>query len=229
MIGIIGAMAAEVDGLLEDLQDEHTLQVGPFELHRGMLEAKQVMVARCGIGKVNATALTQTMILNGVTRLVLTGVAGALDPSLEVGDLVVSTDALQHDVDATAFGYALGEVPGESLAWRADDELQRSALKAAESLEGVRVLSGRVLSGDQFIASQDKVAELRDTFQGSCAEMEGAAVAQVCAKWELPFVIIRSMSDTADGNAEVSFQTFMPLAAAHANALVKTMLRLLES
>ena len=100
------------------------------------------MVARCGIGKVNAAALTQTMLLSGVTRLVFTGVAGALQPGLKVGDIVVSTDALQHDVDATAFGYALGTVPGESLAWTADEGLRRAALRAAAGLEGVRVVSG---------------------------------------------------------------------------------------
>ncbi|CAN5897657.1 hypothetical protein BH24DEI2_BH24DEI2_14610 [soil metagenome] len=97
-------MAAEVEGLLADLKDGRERQVGPFALHTGTLEGHPVMVARCGIGKVNAAALTQTMLGNGVTRLIFTGVAGALQPGLKVGDLVVSTDALQHDVDATAFG-----------------------------------------------------------------------------------------------------------------------------
>ncbi len=221
-------MTAEVEGLLADLQDARKVQVGPFELWRGTLETHPVLVARCGVGKVNAAALTQTTLSRGVTRLIFTGVAGALEPGLTVSDIVVSSDAVQHDVDASAFGYALGEVPGEPFAWRADEVLQRAALQAAEGLEGVRTVSGRILSGDQFIASAEKVAWLRETFQGACAEMEGAAVAQVCAKWGVPFVIVRSVSDTADGNAEVSFETFMPTAAARANELVRGMLRLLE-
>ncbi|CAN5897691.1 hypothetical protein BH24DEI2_BH24DEI2_14620 [soil metagenome] len=118
-------------------------------------------------------------------------------------------------------------MPGESLAWTADAALQRAALTVAKRLTGVRTVSGRVLSGDQFVASAEKVAWLRDTFQGACTEMEGAAVAQVCAKWNVPFVIVRSVSDSADGDAEVSFETFMPLAAARANALVRGMLGLL--
>ena len=228
MIGLIGAMTKEIDGLLADLQDARSVQVGPFELWRGRLETHLVLVARCGIGKVNAAALTQTMLVQGVTKLIFTGVAGALQAGLKVGDIVVSSDAVQHDVDATAFGYALGEIPGEPFAWKADDALQRAALQAAEGLEGVRVVSGRILSGDQFIASKEKVAWLLETFQGACTEMEGAAVAQVCAKWGVPFVIVRSVSDSADGDAEVSFETFMPTAAARANTLVREMLKLLE-
>ena len=229
MLGIVGAMPAEVEGLLADLQGVSKIQVGPFELWRGTLETKEVLVARCGIGKVNAAALTQTMLVYGVTRLVFTGVAGALGAGLKVGDIVVSSDALQHDVDATAFGHALGEVPGETLAWTADATLRRVALQAAAGLGGVRTVSGRVLSGDQFIADTEKAAWLRDTFQGVCAEMEGAAVAQVCAKWGVPFVVVRSISDSADGDAETSFETFMPTAAARANALVKEMVRLLAA
>jgi adenosylhomocysteine nucleosidase len=225
MIGIIGAMTEELEALLENLQNRQDVQHGPFILHSGSLEGKQVLLAQCGIGKVNAAALTQLMILQKVDRIIFTGVAGAVDTSLRVGDIVISTDALQHDSDVRALGYKLGEVPGESFSWQADEGLLELAFTAARTLEGINVIKGRILSGDQFIASVEKVNELRETFQGACAEMEGAAVAQVCSKWNIPFVIIRSMSDSADHDATVNFREFTPLAAARAKQVVRLMLQ----
>ena len=218
-------MAEELELLLADLQERQDEQLGPFELHRGVLENQPVLLAQCGIGKVNAAALTQLMILQGVERLIFTGVAGALEPSLSVGDIVISTDCVQHDVDATAFDYELGQVPREPLAWAADEQLRQVALGVARALKNVQVLEGRILSGDQFIASPEKAAWLRETFGGACTEMEGAAVAQVCAKWNVPFVIIRSMSDSADDSAEVDFPAFVALAAKRAKQVVRGMLK----
>ena len=192
--------------------------------YEGELEGRPVVVVRSGIGKVNAAVTTLLLLQRGVERVVFVGVAGALDPALKVGDIVVSTDAVQHDVDATALGYAPGEVPGESPAWEADAALRGLALAAA-ALEGVGVVAGRVVSGDQFIASANKVAALRAAYGAACAEMEGASAAQVCAKWRVPFVIVRSISDTADGGAEVDFRTFTPLAAARAERVVRGMLQ----
>ncbi|MGL4611621.1 MAG: 5'-methylthioadenosine/adenosylhomocysteine nucleosidase [Trueperaceae bacterium] len=225
MIGIIGAMTEELEALLTDLQHRQDKQFGPFTLHTGRLEAKNVVLAQCGIGKVNAAALTQVLILQGVQEVIFTGVAGALDPSLNVGDIVISIDAMQHDADVRALGYQRGEVPGETLSWKADEGLLEAAYRAAKTIEGITVLKGRVLSGDQFIASPETVKELREIFQGACAEMEGAAVAQVCSKWQIPFVIIRSISDTADHNANISFREFTPLAAARAKQVVRGMLQ----
>lgn len=224
MIGIIGAMAEELELLLDSLVDAAPRQRGGFTLYAGTLVGRQVVVAQCGIGKVNAAALAQLLVGEGATRVIFTGVAGALAPELEVGDLVISTDAVQHDVDVRPLGYALGEVPGETLSWPADETLQRVALAAAGSLAEVRAVSGRVLSGDQFIADPDKVRWLRETFGGLCAEMEGAAVAQVCSRAGAPFVIIRSISDRADGGAQVDFRAFTPLAARRAKAVVMRML-----
>ena len=228
MTGIIGALAEELALLLEELQERRDEQQGPFELHLGRLERQQVILARCGVGKVNAAALTQLLISKGAKRLIFTGVAGALAPSLTVGDIVVSTDCVQHDVDATAFDYALGQVPGQPLAWAADEHLKQLALGSARAVDGVQVLEGRVLSGDQFVASPEKSAWLRKTFGGACTEMEGAAVAQVCAKWGVPFVVIRSISDSADDSAEVDFPAFVALAAGRAKQVVRGMLGKLE-
>lgn len=229
LTGLIGAMPEEIAALREGLEDAESLQQGAFVFYKGRLEGRDVLLAQCGIGKVNAAALTQLMILMGVERVIFTGVAGGVHPDLGVGDIVISTDALQHDVDVTALGYGLGQVPGESHHWQADDTLQRLAVEAAERLEGFsegfRVFRGRVVSGDQFIADVDKVRRLREAFGAVCAEMEGAGVAQVCAKWGVPFVILRSISDSADGEAEVDFREFTPLAASRAERLVRAMLQ----
>jgi adenosylhomocysteine nucleosidase len=225
MIGIIGAMTEELEALLEALQDKQTTQHGPFTLYSGKLEGQRVLLAQCGIGKVNAAALTQLMILQNVRQIIFTGVAGAVDTSLNVGDIVISTDTMQHDSDVRALGYQIGEVPGETLAWQADETLRELAFEAAQTIDGIKVIKGRVLSGDQFIASAEKVKELREVFAGACAEMEGAAVAQICSKWSIPFVIIRSMSDSADHDAKVNFREFTPVAAARAKQVVRGMLQ----
>ena len=224
LTGIIGAMPEELEELLGVLENTQEEQRGSFTLYRGTLDGQEVLLAECGVGKVNAAALTQLLIMQEVERVIFTGVAGAVDPTLKVGDIVVSTDALQHDTDVTALGYELGQVPGEPLAWEADETLRDLALEAAQRLEEVKTLAGRVVSGDQFIADADKVAQLRETFGAACAEMEGAAVAQVCAKAAIPFVIIRSISDTADHDAEVNFREFTPLAAKRAKRVVRGML-----
>jgi adenosylhomocysteine nucleosidase len=227
MIGIIGAMTEELELLLETLQNKQSVQHGPFTLYTGTLEGQKVLLAQCGIGKVNAAALTQLLILQQVEKIIFTGVAGAVDASLNVGDIVISTDAVQHDSDVRPLGYNLGEVPGESLSWQADETLRDLAFKAAQTVQGINVIKGRVLSGDQFIASAEKVKELREIFNGACAEMEGAAVAQICSKWNIPFVIIRSISDNADHSANVDFREFTKVAANHAKQVVRGMLQTL--
>ncbi len=223
--GIIGAMPEEIEALLGILKETRESHESGFTVYEGVVEKKRVMIARCGIGKVNAAALTQFLLQRGAARIIFTGVAGGLDPSLSVGDIVVSTDALQHDVDVTALGYDLAQVPDEPLSWPADEALVRLALGSAQTLDDVCTVAGRVVSGDQFIADAERVRWLRDTFAAHCAEMEGASVAQVCARWQVPFVIIRSISDTADQDAGVDFREFTPLAAKRAKALVRTMLR----
>jgi len=225
MIGIIGAMPEEIEALLELLSNKSISQKGPFELHKGQLNKQDVMIAKCGISKVNAAALTQVMILEGVSKIIFTGVAGGLETDMKVGDIVISTDCMQYDVDVTALGYELGHIPGESLSWQADKTMHNAALKAANEITGISVYSGRILSADLFLDSAEKVAWLRDTFKGSCAEMEGASVAQICSKWNIPFVIIRSISDTGDEDSKMDFREFTPLAAERAKQVVEGMLK----
>ena len=218
-------MKEEVELLLKGLEGEERLAYPGVTLHRGRLDGLEVLVTVGGIGKVNAAMTTISLLSAGATQVVFTGVAGGVHPSLKVGDIVVSSDCLQHDVDVTALGYRLGEIPGENLSWPADEGLQALALEAAHEVEGVNVTGGRVVSGDVFVASPEKVQWLWQTFGAACAEMEGAAVAQVCARHGVPFVVIRSVSDTADGGADVDYREFMPLVARHSGQVVRGMTR----
>lgn len=221
-------MPEEVARLRAGLVAPSAEGAGPFGWERGTLEGVSVLLAECGIGKVNAAALTQSLLAAGAERVVFTGVAGGVDPGLAIGDVVVSVDAVQHDVDVTGLGYALGEVPGAGAVWSADPALRLAAVAAAGELEGVRVVEGRVASGDLFVASSLHASRLREAFGAACAEMEGAAVAQVCARWGVPFVIVRSVSDTADHAAHVDFRAFTALAAERAEAVVRGLLRRLS-
>lgn len=226
---IVGAMPEEIATLLPLLTDRRTEWRGPFEVHAGRLDGRRVVLAVCGVGKVNAAALAQQLLADGAVRLVFTGVAGGLDPDLRVGDLVVSTDAVQHDVDVTPLGYELGRVPGEPLSWHADPGLREAAWRAAnEAVDTGRVVEGRIASGDSFVADPARSAELASRFGAVCAEMEGAAVAQVCARSNVPWVVIRSISDTADHSASVDFRAFTRVAAARAEAVVRGVLARLD-
>lgn len=224
-LAIVGAMAEETEPLLAAAVGAVAERVGPFAFHRARLDGVPVLLATCGIGKVQAAALTQALLDRGAAAVLFTGVAGGVDPTLRVGDLVVAADALQHDVDVTALGYALGQVPGhDAVRWVADADLRDRVVAAARTVaaaEGVRVVVGTVASGDRFVADPDDVAHLRSTFGAACAEMEGAAMAQVCAAWRAPWAIVRSVSDTADHAAQVDFRAFTTVAAARAVAVVR--------
>jgi len=227
-LALVGAMPEEVAALVAATSELVAEGAGPYRWHRGRLDGVPVALAVCGIGKVNAAALAQALLAEGVAALLFTGVAGGVDPTLRVGDLVVAHDAVQHDVDVTGLGYALGEVPGEPTVWPADPDLRDLVAAAAADVAGaagVRVVVGRVASGDTFVADPRRVALLRERFGATCAEMEGAAVAQVCARWGVPWAIVRSVSDTADHDAGVDFRAFTEVAAARAVDVVRGTLR----
>ncbi|MBB6097178.1 adenosylhomocysteine nucleosidase [Deinobacterium chartae] len=227
--GIIGAMDQEIELLLQSLEAREDVHLSGMTFYRGVLEGRPVVLTRCGIGKVNAAMTTLALIWLGADRIIFTGVAGGVRPGLRVGDIVVSTDLVQHDLDASALGYALGQVPDEAeFSWEADAALRDLALEVASQVTDVQAVAGRIVSGDQFIASPEKVRWLQQTFDAAAAEMEGAAVAQVAYKNRVPFVVIRSLSDTADGGAHMDYPTFMPIAAARAKTVVREMLRRLR-
>ncbi len=227
-IGIIGAMEEEIALYMEAMDAPQASSKAGITYHTGTLQGVDVVLCKSGVGKVNASVCTQILLDRyGVDRVIFTGVAGALHPDLNIGDIIVSTDCMQHDVDATALGFAPGQIPfADKWVWSADPLLVELALQAGEAVEDeVQVVRGRVLSGDQFVANREKVEALHEQFQASCTEMEGAAVGQVCAMNNVPFVIVRSLSDKADGSAHVNFLQFTALASKRSCAIVTGMLK----
>lgn len=208
-IGIIGAMAEEIELLHEHANIASQVTKAGITYYEGTLHGKSVIYCKSGVGKVNAAVCTQILLDLGADCVLFTGVAGAVDPQLNIGDIVVSTSCVQHDMDCSPLGFARGTIPFHPRSeFPADERLIELASAASERLFSGRSLKGKVLSGDQFIASRETVKLLHETLQGACAEMEGASVAQVCDMNETPFVIIRSMSDKADGSAHVNFSEF---------------------
>jgi adenosylhomocysteine nucleosidase len=226
MIGIIGAMDQEIELYKQGLQDRSKTRKAGITFYTGKFQNREIVLCKSGVGKVNASVCTQILIdLFQVKQVIFTGVAGALNPSLSIGDIVVSSDCQQHDMDVTALGFERGEIPFSSQSvFKADEGLVKLAVDASKEIVEGKTMVGRILSGDQFIADRNSVKTLHDEFGGDCTEMEGAAVAQVCAMNEIPFVIVRSMSDQADGSAHVNFAQFTQLASERSFEIVQRML-----
>ena len=225
--GIIGAMDEEVASLQDALTDASVRTVAGMEFHEGKLDGRDVVVVRCSVGKVNAAACAQILIDRfSVDQIINTGVAGSLDAEIDIGDVVISTDAVQHDMDASALGFARGEIPYSSVSvFPADEGMRKSAAEAVKAAApDIRAFEGRVCSGDQFIASRAQKEAIISTFGGLCCEMEGAAIAQVCCLNETPFVIIRAISDKADDSEEMSYLEFEQAAAVRCAAITRYMI-----
>ena len=227
VIGVIGAMDEEVAALKAAIEEPQTAMIAGMEFCKGKLDGTAVVVVQCGVGKVNAGICAHTLINEfGCTKIINTGVAGSLDAQIDIGDIVVSTDAVQHDFTAEAVGFAKGEIPYTGLyAFPADEAMRKAALEAAcAAAPEVHVFEGRVCSGDQFIASKEQKEKIITDFGGMCCEMEGGAIAQVCYLNNTPFVIIRAISDKADDSEEMSYELFMEEAAARCAAIVRYMI-----
>lgn len=228
MIGIIGAMEEEVTGLKENMTVEKTVKRASMEFLQGMLAAKPVVVVRCGIGKVNAAICTQILADEfKVDAIVNTGIAGSLKNEINIGDIVLSTDALQHDVDATGFGYEYGVIPRmETSVFKADEKLAALAKECCERVNpDISVFAGRVVSGDQFISDREKKDWITEHFQGFCTEMEGAAIAQTAYLNGIPFLIVRAISDKADNSAQMDYAEFERKAIEHSVKLMTEMVK----
>lgn len=228
-IGIIGAMEIEVETLKRHMKVRRTLKKANMEFCEGVLSGHEAVVVRSGIGKVNAAICTHILINDfGARAIINTGIAGSLRKEINIGDIVISTDVMYHDVDATCFGYQPGEVPQMGIAsFQADGKLSELAEKACKEVNpGIQVFHGRVVSGDQFINSREHKNRLAETFDGFCAEMEGAGIAQAAWLNGTPFVILRAISDKADDSASMDYDVFERRAAENCVRLVEKLLEI---
>ncbi|MGN0345807.1 MAG: 5'-methylthioadenosine/adenosylhomocysteine nucleosidase [Lachnospiraceae bacterium] len=226
-IGIIGAMDLEVATLKKNMMLKRTTMKAGMEFLEGTISEVEVVVVKCGIGKVNAGMCVQILAdCFAVTHVINTGVAGSLRAEINIGDIVISTNAVYHDMDVTVFGYQLGEVPQIGRQdFPADERMQTLAKSSCEKVNpDIQVFAGRVVSGDQFISSKEVKEHLIQTFDGLCTEMEGAAIAHAAYLNEIPFVIIRAISDKADDSAQEDYPTFEKKAAEHCASLIMDML-----
>ena len=225
--GIIGAIDEEVTSLQKALSDAKITSIGGMDFYEGVLDGESVVIVKCGMGKVNAGNCAQLLISAfGVNRIINTGVAGSLDASIDIGDIVVSTDAVQHDFDLTPLGYAPGELEGiGSLSLPADPDMRKSAVNAVLlCAPEVHVFEGRVCTGDQFISTAEQKEAIIAAFGGLCCEMEGGAIAQICVQNKIPFVIIRAISDKTDGSAGMEFAEFLHATAIRCAAITRYMI-----
>ena len=232
MLGIIGAMDEEVARMKEQMEDAQVQTWAGMEFYRGRISGKEAVVVRSGIGKVNAAVCAQILADRyEVSAIVNTGIAGSLDGKIDIGDIVLSTDTLQHDMDATNFGYPLGQIPRmEVLSFQADRRLLELARACCKEVNpDIHVYEGRVVSGDQFVSSQEKKEWLIRNFKGSCTEMEGAAIAQAAYLNGIPFLIIRAISDKADNSAAMDYPAFEAQAIDHSVNLMLEMIRRYEA
>jgi len=224
-LGIIGAMAVEVELLKEKMENLTVTTHAAMEFYDGKLEGLDAVVVQCGVGKVNAAMCAQILCsVFGVTHLVNTGIAGSLSAQLDIGDLVVSRDAMYHDFDCVHFGYEMGKVPGmDVVAFPADETMMGYALNAAESVHPGHVKIGRVASGDLFVAEKEAKERIIAKTGAVCTEMEGAAIAQTAYRNGVPFVILRAISDKADDSASMDYPTFERQAAERCAKVAMTM------
>jgi adenosylhomocysteine nucleosidase len=229
-LGIIGAMEQEVETLLSLLENKRAAVRAGSTYYEGTMDGLDVVVVQCGIGKVNAALCVQVLCdCYGVTHVVNTGIAGSLSADLDIADLVISKDAMYHDVDCVHFGYTMGQMPGMPVTYVADEKLVELAYAAAESVNPGHTRIGRVASGDQFVAVKELKDKIIAVTGGLCTEMEGAAIAHAASRNGIPFVIIRAISDKADDSAEMDYPTFERIAAHRCAAVTQAFAKSLKA
>ena len=228
IIGIIGAMDLEVEKLIEAMEQKEEITFGKRKFYKGKLEGTDVVLARCGVGKVNAALTVQMMVDKfGITDIINTGVAGSLNEKIDIGDIVLATNAVYHDMEAIAFGYERGQVPQmDVFEFPTSKELIDIAEEACKKVNpDVKVFKGRVASGDQFIADKETKNCIVKSFSPLCVEMEGAAMAHAAYVNNINCLIIRAISDKADDSAEMDYPTFEKKAAVHCAGMVREMMK----
>lgn len=226
MIGLIGAMAVEVEALMANLENQTEKRIGMDTFVSGRLYGQDAVLAVCGPGKVNAALCAQSMMLHYQPEWVLNlGVAGAGEEGVTIGDMVIATAAVQHDMDTSPIGDPVGMVSKINLVEiPCDAALRERLVAAARGVPGVRVHTGIIATGDQFINRGDTRARIHALFGAKAVEMEGAAVAQACYMHGVPCGVLRSISDGANGQSEMDYPTFTALAASHSQQVVERLL-----
>ncbi len=225
MIGILGAMDIELEALLSDMEEKESERISGFEFFKGKIAGREVVIAKCGIGKVAAALCAQAMILRYAPSLLLhTGVAGTLTDKLSVTDVAVGTSAVQHDMDTSPLGDPVGLISGINKIYFEADKKAADLFLAIAKENGVNALGGTIASGDQFICDAAVKARIVENFSAIACEMEGGAVAHAAYLNGTPFVILRAISDSADGSSHMDYPTFLPLAAKRSYKMVKEFL-----
>ncbi|MFT8351395.1 5'-methylthioadenosine/adenosylhomocysteine nucleosidase [Clostridium saccharoperbutylacetonicum] len=228
-IGIIAAMAEELEILLGDLNLIEKREKANMTFHKGTLYGKDVVAVVCGIGKVNSAICTQILSSEyNVDKVINVGVAGGIGKEIYPGDIVVAENLVQHDMDTTAFGEKMGQIPRlDTFDFKCDKEMVAIAKKACEQISELNSFTGRIASGDQFVANIEKIQWLEKEFGAISCEMEGASIAQVCYLNSIPFVVIRSISDNANNGAHMDYQNFVPIAVKNSTKILKQMLEMM--
>ena len=226
-IGIIGAMEVEVAILKEKMEDVRIIKKASMDFYEGLLAGKKAVGVRSGIGKVNAGICAQILAdVFSVDAIINTGIAGSLNKNINIGDIVLSTDVVQHDMDATGFGYRKGQIPQMPVFFfNADENLRRLAAEVCREVNpDIQVFEGRIASGDQFVCNQDVKNRIVSEFSAYATEMEGAAIGQAAYLNEIPFLVVRAISDKADGSAQMDYSEFEKAAVDHSVRLTLNML-----
>lgn len=229
--GIIGAMEPEVAILKAKLSNCETISHAGYNFYQGQIDDSDVVIVQSGIGKV-ASALATAILIDKFQPdyVVNTGSAGGFDPSLKVGDIVVSSEVRYHDVDVTAFGYEIGQLPANPAAFIPHPTLVDAAQVGIEQLSNINAMVGLITTGDTFMTKEDDIAKARANFPTMAAvEMEGAAIAHTCHQFNVPFVIVRSLSDIAGIESPTSFDEYLETASVNSSQLVINMLNALKN
>ncbi|TZE82050.1 5'-methylthioadenosine/adenosylhomocysteine nucleosidase [Calorimonas adulescens] len=226
LIGVIGAMGEEIEILLRKSKIKRKTVIAGMMFIECAIEDVNCILVVSGIGKVNAAVCTQILISNfSVSKIINTGVAGAIDSMLDIGDIVISSELIEYDVDVTVFGYKRGVIPRmKTSIFKAEPRLIDYALTACKKNQDINSYVGRIISGDKFVANKDEVISLKKEFNGLAVEMEGAAIAHTCYLNKVPFVIIRAISDRADGKANISYNQFVHSSAKTASNIILDMI-----
>ncbi len=225
-IGIIGALTEELEELISMLEEHKCETVGSIDFNTGVLFGKSAVIARCGVGKVFAAMCAEAMIIKYSPALIInTGVAGALSSGLKCTDIVIADTLCQHDMDTSPLGDPKGLVSGINKIYFESDARAVKILEKSAAALSQRALVGRVASGDKFVADREEKKRIANTFNALACEMEGAAIAQTAYVNNVPFAVIRAISDSADGDAGLDYNEFLPIAAKSSAELTKALVK----